>query len=219
MSSAISPSWNKDAQQYLIRHKHGLKDDDPVIIKSPLLFDMFKKLSETERSAVFDIGCARQSSIDFFSDYWCKLFIVDAVQSLYKLDQSPEQEPVDINSILANAIQFYQQPEPALDMILLWSLPNYLSPAHLKALVQYLLTYASRRVMLHAYIYNSEKMPAEPATYSVRPDLTVAMTPSSESLSNCPLYHLAELHNCFAPLKVEHSVILSSGVQEYVFSV
>ena len=218
MSSAISPSWNRDTRQYLVRHKHGLKNDESVIIKSPLLFDMFKRLSETERTTVFDIGCARQSSIDFFSDYWSKLFFADAIQALNKLDHEPEQEPVDIDSLLAKAIQFYQQTSPELDMILLWSLPNYLTPNHLKALVKYLMTNASSRVMLHAYLYNSEKMPAEPASYSILPDQRVAMSGSSKMKTNCPLYHLAELQNYFAPLKVEHSMILSSGVQEYIFS-
>lgn len=219
MSSAISPSWNREPQRPLGRQKHGPNDDEPVIIKSPLLFEMFKRLSETERTTVFDISCARQSSIDFFSDYWSKLYFVDAVQSLYKLDQKPDQELVDIDSVLKNSIQFYDQITPELDMILLWGLPNYLSPKYLKALVQYLITFASRRVMLHTYIYNTEKMPAEPVSYSIRPDQTVAMQVFSELQTKCPLYHLAALQNCFAPLKVEHSMILSSGVQEYVFSV
>lgn len=218
MSSAISPSWNREPQRPLGRQKYGLDDDGQVIIKSPLLFKMFQRLSETERTNVFDISCARQSSIDFFSGYWSKLFFVDAVQSLYNLDQKSDQDPVDINSVLENSIQFYDQQAPELDMILLWSLPNYLSPKHLTALVQYLMAHASSRVLLHAYIYNSEKMPSQPLNYSIRPDQTIAMSASLNLNRNCPLYHLAELNNYFSPLRVEHSMILSSGVQEYVFS-
>ncbi len=218
MSSAISPSWNRDLQPSPAKHKKRSGDDEPVIIKSPLLFDMFKRLSDTERSSILDIGPARQSSIDFFSDYWSKLFFVDAIHALYKLDQQADKEAVDINKVLANAIQFYDRQSPELDMILLWNLPNYLSSRYLTALVQYLMPYASRRVRIHAYIYNSEKIPAEPVSYAIRPDQAVAMSRSFELEKNCPLYHLAELQNCFAPFKVDHSMILSSGVQEYVFS-
>lgn len=219
MSSAISPSWSREPQRPLGGVKQGSNDDGAIIIKSPMLFNMLKRLSETERTTIFDISCARQSSIDFFSDYWCKLVVADALNSLYKLEQQAGQESVEYIGALKNAIQFYQRPAPELDMILLWSLPNYLSPSHLKELVKYLMTFTSRRVMLHAYIYNSEKMPAEPVSYTIRTDKTVAMSRPSDINVNCPLYHLAELQKYFSPLKVEHSMILSSGVQEYVFTI
>ncbi|TNF36851.1 MAG: hypothetical protein EP315_03640 [Gammaproteobacteria bacterium] len=179
---------------------------------------MLGRLSATQHTTLLDTGRARQSSLDFFSDYRCKLYVMDAADELYRLGQNIQPESANIHDILTNAFRISPPPEQTLDMILLWSLPNYLAPEQLKLLMQYLRPYLSRRVRLHAYIYNSEHMPAQPASYSIRSDKLVAMDCTDGMQIKCPLYHLAELHHCFSPLQVEHSMILSSGVQEYVFS-
>ena len=219
MSSAISPAWTSNPRRPSASHNDKLNVNDKSTMNSPLLFDVLNNLSLTESRTVLDLGSASQSSIDFFSDYWCKLFISNSICDLHKLDLQADDAEQGWLKILANTIHFYNQQNPDLDIIFLWSLPNYLTPHHLKELIEYLLPHTSRRLMLHAYIHNTQMMPAVPATYHIRRDHTVEVSVVSSEQRNCPLYHLSDLRNCFNPLKVEHSVMLSTGIQEYLFSI
>lgn len=214
----MSPAWTPDPHRPAGTHHHSTNNRDKTTINSPLLFEMLKKLSLTEQCTVLDMGRACQSSIDFFSDYWCKLFITDTISELFELNSKTDDAPQAWLKSLDRTINLYQQEKPNLDMILLWSLPNYLSPGHLKTLIEYLLRGTSRGIKLHTYIYNTQMMPAAPASYHINRDRSVALSPVSSEQKTCPLYHLAELHSCFNPFKVEHAVMLSSGIQEYVFS-
>jgi hypothetical protein len=218
MSTATTPAWTPDTSR---PGNQGAKAsiNEPVTTNSPLLFEMLKNLSATDQRTILDMGRASQSSIDFFGDYKCKLIITDAISELYKLDQKKNDTEATWLKALAKTIQYKQQQQTTLDFISLWSLPNYLSQHHLKALIQYLLPVTDSRTRLHAYIYNTLKMPAVPAHYHIKRNHKVVMSPQTHEQKNCPMYHLAELHNCFKPFKVDHAVMLSSGVQEYLFSV
>ena len=216
MSSAISPSWMKKSDRLSARHGDKLNAGEKINIKSPLLFDMLSRLSITEQSSIFDAGQASSTSLDYLSHYKCKLFINDFISSLdtAKNNYSPEQW----NKILHSDIQFYNHAKPELNMIFLWGLPNYLTVDQLQAFVAYLLPYASSDVLLHAYIFNTHMMPSVPANYHIRQDHTVDASQISLNQTASPQYHLADLNKCCNPLRVERSVMLSSGVQEYLFS-
>ena len=218
MSIATTPAWTPETNRLSCGHNDKANINEGITTNSPLLFEMLKKLSATEQRAILDMGQASQSSVDFFGDYKCKLFIADAISDLYKLNKKTSDTPQAWLKTLGRIIQLNQQNQTALDMILLWSLPNYLSPLHLKALIDYLLPHTSGGMKLHAYIYNTQMMPAAPAHYQIRRNNKVAISPATSDQINCPLYHLADLHNFFKPFRAEHSVMLSSGIQEYVFS-
>ena len=217
MSSAITPAWTPDPHRPSgSKNKPALYDTNTI--NSPLLFDMLKSLSLTEQRIVLDAGAASQSSIDFFSDYWCKLIITDAMSDLQKLNLKSDDSLNTWHTTLGKTIRFNQHSKTKLDIIFLWTLPNYLSSQQLKTLIAYLLPHTSRCVKLHAYIYTTQRMPAEPAQYHITRNHKVIISPVTSEQNNCPLYHLADLHNCFSPFKVDHSVMLSSGIQEYIFS-
>ena len=218
MSSATTPAWTTDHRPSG-RHQDKTSVNEDIITNSPLLFQMLKNLSVTEQHTLLDMGPASQSSIDFLSDYKCKIFISDSISELSKLDQKNTDNLQLWLKTLAKSIQFNQKDPPELDFIFLWSLPNYLAPHHLKALIEYLLPYTSAQTRLHTYIYNTQNMSAIPAKYHINRNQKVVMSSLSQNQINCPMYHLADLHNCFKPFKADHAVMLSSGVQEYLFSV
>lgn len=218
MSSVITPAWTPDPHRLAGRHNNKPNIYDTNTINSPLLFAMLKNLSLSEQHTVLDTGQANQSSIEFFSDYWCKLIITDAMSELHRFDLQATDSPADWFKKLEKTLGLNQHTKTALDIIFLWTLPNYLPPQQLKALIAYLLPHTTRRVKLHAYIYTTQRMPAVPAHYHITQNQKVVISPVSSEQRTCPLYHLADLHNCFNPFKVDHSVMLSSGIQEYIFS-
>ena len=185
---------------------------------SPLLFEALKCLSTIEQRIILDMGPASHSSIDFFGEYWCKLFIADAITDLHKQNLKASETPLAWQKALSKSIKFNTLNHANLDIVFLWTLPNYLSPQNLKALIEFLLPHSDSHTRVHAYIYNTQMMPAVPSSYHIKRNQKVDIVLRSSNQKNCPLYHLAELHNCFKPFKVDHAVMLSSGVQEYLFT-
>jgi len=218
MASAISPAWTTDPNR-LPSRRNIQHEDNQSSINSPLLFDMLKKLSPEQRHIILDAGCASASSIDYFSNYWCKLFITHSISELHKLDPKTTDTAYKWHRALIKSFGFYKRDKADLDIVLLWGLPNYLSPEKLKELVEYLLPQTSGRLLVHTYIYTSQQMPAAPANYHIGKDSKITLSSNSDEQIDCPMYHLSDLQSFFNPLKVEHSVMLSSGVQEYLFSV
>jgi hypothetical protein len=219
MTSAISPAWTTDPNRLPSRRNIQQSSGNDLCINSPLLFDMLKKLSPEEKRTVLDTGCASQASIDFFSQYWCKLFITNSIAEIHNLDSKAIDTPHKWHRALVKSLGFYKRDKANLDIVLLWGLPNYLPADKLKELIAYLLPQTSNRLLLHTYIYNTQQISATPADYHITNENKVKMAPNSTGQINCPLYHLSDLQDFFNPLKVEHSVMLSSGIQEYLFSV
>ena len=186
-------------------------------INSPLLFDMLENLSPILQHTIFDAGRASGSSIDYFCDFRCKLFITDSVSEIYNLDPVTINTPHKWHRTLVKTMQLYKRDKAGLDVIFLWDLPNYLAPNHLKGLINYLLPHASDRVLLHAYLYSARQMPAAPANYHIRRNNTVVIDPGSAERIDCPMYHQTVLQKYLSPFKAKRAVMLSSGIQEYLF--
>lgn len=218
MPGAISPAWTTDPNRLPSKRNIQQNEFNKSCINSPLLFDMLKKLPSTEKRVLLDSGCASASSIDYLSRYWCKLFISNSTADLHGLNPKTIDTAHKWHRAMVKSFGFYKRDKAELDIIFLWGLPNYLPVDKLKELVEYLLPQVSSRLLLHTYIYNTQQMPAAPASYHIQKDDKVLISPNSSEQIDCPLYHLSDLQGVFNPLKVEHSVMLSSGIQEYLFS-
>ena len=219
MSNAISSVSTTFSNLSSARHKMSVVNDvlERKIINSPLLFDMLANMSSIHKHTILDVGRVSGSSIEFFGDYWCKLYISNSVSEIHKLDPAIIDTPHKWHRALVKTLEFYKRKKADLDVILLWDLLNYLTPDHLDGLISYLLPHSSERVLIHAYLYSARQMPAVPANYHILKDNTVAIDAGSAIQTDCPMYHQTVLQKYMSPLKVNRAVMLSSGIQEYLF--
>ena len=192
-------------------------DQEKTSINSPLLFDMLTALLPAQQHIILDVGQASGSSIDYFNDYWCKVFIADFASKVHKLDPVTIDNRHKWHRTLVRSIGLYKRNRAGLDVILLWDLPNYLSPDHLKGLISYLLPHVSEHVLIHAYLYSARRMPARPANYHIQANRTIAVNYGTEDSVDSPMYHQTVLQKYLAPFTVKRAVMLSSGIQEYLF--
>ena len=219
MSNAISAAWTTPSDLSSVRNKVSAEHDglERTSINSPLLFDMLAGLSPVQQHTILDVGRASGSSIDYFCDFWCKLYISDSVSEIHKLVPATIDTPHKWHRALVKTMQFYKRDKTGLDVIFLWDLPNYLAPNHLEGLIDYLLPHTSKRVLLHAYLYSARQMPAVPASYHIQRNNTIAIEPGSANRIDCPMYHQTVLHKYLSPFRAKRAVMLSSGIQEYLF--
>jgi len=230
MPSVISPAWTKStwSKSTCSKSAHSASgrqgstsitaDNKPETINSPLLFEMVEKLSSHKKHKILDISQANNNSLTFFSDYWCKLFINNTINSIHKLEPEQINTTHKWHRALVNVMGFYKKDNTELDIIFLWDLPNYLEPDKLKGFIDYILPQCTNKTRLHMYIFNSELIIEAPSNYQIMSNRKIAVYPQQHvNKINCPMYNLSDLKKILAPFNLDHSVMLSSGVQEYIF--
>ncbi len=223
MTRSISPAWNTPAHlnpQSSTRGKDCVPSEtasDRIRINSPLLFKLFSSLPDHKHS-ILDISRANPQSLNFFADFSCKLYLSNSINELATLKNENIDTPHKWHRALVKSMGFYKKDSTGLNIILLWGYPNYLSEEQLKGLIEYLLPQSSPRAFLHMYIHNSEHMAEHPANYRISEENKVMICPEGSQIpANCPCYNLKQLEKLLTPFSLDHSVMLSSGIQEYLF--
>ena len=219
MPSVISPAWTTPPQ--LLSNRQNAQIDSSLSeaanINSPLLFEMIKNLSKDRKQIILDISQANSNSLEYFSDYWCKLYLTNSINDIYNFESATLNTPHKWHRALVKTMGFYKKDKKEIDIILLWGLPNYLNTEQLKGLISYLLPQCAKNAQLHTYIFNSELMLRAPANYRINNNkVSIHQQPLAEEIK-CPMYNLNDLQKHLSPFKLDHSVMLSSGIQEYIF--
>lgn len=193
-----------------------LPQESDCAINSPLLSSLLSDYSEQDYFEVMDIMPASGQLIDLFSAYHCKLYLPACHASLCKLSLEELDTDNKLNRALINIFGFKKQNKAALNLILLWDLPNYLDANILSELIQYLLPHCAADVMLHTYIHTREHMPATPGIYKLQSDRRIAVEQNSTQTSLSPMYYQESLQKAMSPFLVQRGILLSGGMQEYL---
>lgn len=192
--------------------------DDGVAMSSPLLFDMIRHLSDEEHHEILDVLPARQGVLDLFSHLPCKLYLPGCADTLCQLDTDKLDTVTRLNRALVHALGFYKNTKASLDVIFLWDLPNYLDKRVLASLIDYLRPHMSAKVKLHIYIHTRQRMPLSPVRYSITGDGKVWVDDNTPATRACPLYYQEAIHTLLYPFKVNRSILLATGLQEYILT-
>ena len=198
------------------------KVDQPIsretgsAISSPILFDLLNSLSEEEYQEILDILPAQQTFIDSFSHFHCKLYLPGCLQELCEMTSVKYDTANKLHRAFTRTLGFYKKRRASLKVIFLWDLPNYLDKQVMTGLIEYLSQHMHEKVKLHFYIHIKQQMPASPGVYSIMPEEKIWLENSSDATVNSPLYFQEAIQTLMHPFKVERSMLLSGGLQEYI---
>lgn len=185
---------------------------------SPLLFSLLDSLDPELRHEILETCTPSRSTIEYLSDYRCKLYISNSNKELATLDAESLDTPTKLNRAFIKALNLYKNHTAQLDVLLLWDLPNYIQPSLFPALIEYLLPHMSKAATLHCYIHTSSLMPEQPGQYHILDDKTVRISHHSERTRSCPCYYQEALHKLMTPFRVKRSILHTNGTQEYLLS-
>lgn len=183
-------------------------------MNSPLLFKFLEQLPEDGRYEFLDSTPANQGQLDFFHRFHCKLYLPGCHHQLCELNSEVLDTPTKRHRALVKTLGLYKNSKAALDMILLWDLPNYLDKPILSALVEFLLPHLKRQTVMHCYIHTRQSMPAQAGNFRFQNDKIDVEYPTGQSA--CPAYYQEVLHKLMKPFTVQRSILLSNGLQEYI---
>ena len=202
----------------LTRVDQQVSQEAGFAINSPILFDLLKSLSQEAHHEILDVCPASQGVIDLFSSLHCKLYLPGCLNELCEMTSDKYDTANKLYRAFTQRLGFHKQQKAALNVIFLWDLPNYLDKQVMRGLIEYLSHHMHEKVKLHFYIHSNQQMPAAPGSYSILPEGKVWLENSSETTVKSPLYFQEALLTLFNPFKVKRSMLLSSGLKEYILA-
>lgn len=184
-------------------------------LNSPLLFGVLHSFATDSCIEVLDLAPANTCLLDYFSQYHCLLHLPGCRDELLAFHFNDEEEP-PIASVLKRCLPMHNSKQGALDILLLWDLPNYLHIGVLSALISHLTRNFSERTVIHTYIHTRQTMPERPGVYTLAQDKHVTVEMQTAWTAKSPMYYQELLHKVFAPFRVDRGMLLANGLQEYI---
>lgn len=188
-------------------------------LKSPLLFGVLQTLDLESRVDILDLAPANADLLGFFSQYHSKLYLPGCRDTLLTLRQTEDNTDPSFTRAFKQCLPLPDGENRALDLLLLWDLPNYLDKPVLSALITYLLQHVSQRTVLHTYIHTRQTMPSHPGDYRLTLENNVMVDLPAPWTAASPMYYQELLHKVFTPFRVERGMLLANGLQEYVLRI
>lgn len=174
---------------------------------SKLLPFLFKHIDEGELVTVFHVGPAQPETVNFFSNYRCKLYFMDlfsTLPTLYDEDStsSPEQQ-------LEQVITF--PPGTRFDVCLFWDLFNYLNSDAIGALLTAIRPHLTASTVAHAFSVHNLRTAQNAQVYGIQQLDILSLRPRCavpEGYAPHSQNQLKQLLHCF---KLQRSVLLADS--------
>src|SRR5210317_2332042 len=116
-----------------IERPAGLKPAGPVISRQPskLLPALFRMMDVNHRLTVLEIGPALTETVDFFSQFKCRLHFVDLFHEPFVREQQTRMSEKELRHAFEEQFRF--PADTRIDILLLWDFLCYLEDPGLRA--------------------------------------------------------------------------------------
>lgn len=181
---------------------------------APLFQEWMGAAEAGERIVVLDIGPPRSVNVAFFTPFRCRLGIGDALEDVVAING------VDDTALAMERLQT-ALPErlfAGTDLILCWDLLDYLDAKAIRHLASHLRQLVSPGAAMHMIVgYGVSSIPPSPQGYLLYPEgFRRPAALSGEAGRKPPRHSSGELQRLMPDWRVERSVLLRSGFQEYM---
>ena len=220
MPSSISPKWNKGLD--ISSAKSAYTSDfnsQNIKIRSSLLSRLFPEEINSKKLTIVDTNKLSPVSLKFFNNYWCKLIVTDISSDIANINliTSNLDDEENVQKSIQKVIDSFIFSDDNIDIILLWDLLNYLTLEQIQSIFKNISRCGNGDKYIHAYFYDSGKMPSKPLSYRISSSNEIMVLAEENSYIDCPLYHRAAIQKHSLPFEIDSTVMLPSGMQEYLF--
>jgi hypothetical protein len=172
---------------------------------SQLISALVRGVEEDQRISILHIGPVLGDTLDFFSQYRCRIQVFDMFTELPI--PAVEETEAGLESYFDDLLQL---PDDAqFDVCLFWDLFDYLDTTALPAFLTALKPYLKPGCRGHGYTVHNPRTPASQLLYGIRDINTVSIRARKNALPNYAPHSqntLKKLLHCF---RMERSVLLS----------
>jgi hypothetical protein len=179
------------------------------------LKELLGSLRPGARQCVLDLGPPIAANIEFLAALSCRVRIVDLCRSL-SVESVENRRPEVMVALLERLLPL--GPGERFDAVLAWDVFDYMRPDQVSALMSRLAPACPPETPVLVLAATGRTIPATPLRYRILDLENLACEGPREPTRACPRYTQPDLGRMMAGFSVRHSILLRSGVQEYLFS-
>jgi hypothetical protein len=195
----------------------GSRDPDegarPPGLRSQALKALLGGLASGARHAVLDLGPALAANVRFLSALSCRVRVADLHRSLCV--ESVESRPEAVGALLERLLPL--APGERFCALLAWDVFDYLRPDQVSALMSHLAPACPPQTPVLVLASTGRTIPATPLRYRILDAENLSCDGPQEPTRAGPRYTQPDLGRMMAGFSVRRSVLLRSGLQEYLF--
>lgn len=188
----------------------------PESFNAPLFRGLIEDVPDDRRWIVLDLGKVCPQVITLFGGHRCRMEIAEVAQELDLLNRDLEREAL---RHVAEGVLPPRLEEP-FDLILCWDTLNYLKRDALSALMGQIAERSRPGARAHALIYYAKPtMPEQPGHYVPKEDGSLVNVENRTRRCDAPRYTPEDLKLCLPAFTTDRAMLLSNGMQEFLFRV
>lgn len=182
---------------------------------SMLLPSLFEGLDDSSRLTVLNFGPPCQHTLDFFSDYKCRLYFTDLADEALIDDDG---EPLTGAALTARLSSILALPDSArIDLCLFWDVLNYLDAKQLKALFETLAPNLHGLTRAHGFGVRSANMRLEPLRYGIQDEQTLSLQTRPDGHPPAFAHTQASLKRLLSGMDIGKVLLMPDGRLEMLF--
>lgn len=175
------------------------------IQNTKILPALFERFEDEQRVIVLNIGPALPETVNFFSDFRCKLHFVDIFSEL-PIEAEVENDE-DLRPRFRELLQV--PPDTRFDICLFWDLFNFLDHQRVRALLATLRPYLAKDGLAHAFsVHNPRTHPYCSHLYSIRDLHTLKLRERTDRLPGYAPHSQRRMREMLECYTLERSVLL-----------
>jgi hypothetical protein len=176
---------------------------------------LFERIDEERRLIVLNIGSALPETVEFFSDYRCRLYFIDLFADLPDLADR-QDGAASPHTIFREALQFPQ--DTRFDLCLFWDLFNFLDREAIAALLDVLRPHLHTSSLAHGFAVHNLRTEQCGKVYGIGGLDTISIRPRPAALPGYKPYNQGQLEKVLDCFKVTRSVLLPDSRLELILS-
>jgi hypothetical protein len=183
--------------------------------RSQALKALLESLRPESRSTVLDLGPPLAGNIEFLAALSCRVRIADIHRSLSS--ESIENRQADaMEATFARLLPL--APGERLDAILAWDVFDYMRPDQVASLMAHLTAACRPEALVLVLASARRQIPAAPLRYRILDRESLGVEGPVEPLRAGPCHGQPDLKRMMPGFSVRHTILLRSGVQEFLFA-
>jgi hypothetical protein len=187
----------------------------PPGLRSQALRALLGSLRPGARQSVLDLGPPLAANIAFLAALSCRVRIADLHRSL-SVEPVEARRPEAIGALLDRLLPLAAGER--FDAVLAWDVFDYMRQDQVSALTSRLAPACPPETPVLVLASTGRTIPATPLRYRILDLENLACEGPREPTRACPRYTQPDLGRMMAGFSVRHSILLRSGVQEYLFA-
>ena len=171
---------------------------------SKLLPSLFQQFDPEQALTVFHVGSALPETVDFFSNYRCKLHFIDVFAAL-PIITAEDAIPTPVEQF-QELLQFPQ--DTVFDILLFWDVFNFLDSDAIKILLTLLHPHMKQSSLAHAFSVHNRKAPQKDHCYGIQQMDTLSVRDRRTTPPGYAPHSQRELTGLLDCFRLDRSVLL-----------